>query len=288
MATLRQQNYVIPGYVRNGYFAPWTPPAGLHHVNHASMSFDLNRLPSYPEYTIEFNQWSKESGGGVLFVGDPYAVRLFHTLSWPSIRKTDRDNWEAFFLTVACAQSEQWTWWNPVQGNSLPVRFADANFPATPEIGYGYHQLQGLRLMVDINYPGQTPSGTPNYNASMGTALAVGSVVMCFPPPVRPNTGYGIDTRYAREDSSAGLPVVYRVGKTRRHTWTLSWNNLRYLHWVRLQAFFCTFVRGMKQPFVWYDTDGTARAVRLAEPKITVRHLGYDRFSCDLPLWENI
>jgi len=298
---LRQQNYVISGYVRDGYCAPWSPlyvRAGYvrdgyirtspRHITHPLMSFDLARLPSYPEYTIEFAQWSRESGGGALFAGAPYSVRLFHSLSWPSICTADRDNLETFFRTVARAQSEQWTWWNPTHGNSLPVRFADSDFPATPEVGYGYHRLDGLRLMVDINYPGMAASGVPNYNAAMGTALSIGSVVMLFPVPQRPDTGYGLTTRYAREDSSAGQPVIYRVGKTTRRPWTLFWNNLRYIHWIRLQAFFCTFVRGMSMPWTWYDTDGTARTVRLATPRIQVRQLGFDRFSCDLQLLEDL
>lgn len=288
MADLRPQNYVIPGYVRAGYCAPWSPPAGLKNVNHASMSFDLARLPSYPEYTIEFNQWNRESGGGALIVGEPYAVRLYHTLSWPSICAVDRDNWETFFHTVARAQSEPWTWWNPVHGNALTVRFADPDFPATPEIGYGYHQLSGLRIMVDINYTGQPLFGTPTYTASMGTAFVLGSMVLQLPAPVRPDTGYSLTTRYAREDSSAGRPVVCRIGKTTRHYWTLSWTNLRYLHWTRLQAFFCTFARGKKNPFVWYDTDGTARTVRLAEPRLTVKQTGYNTLSCTMPLLEEL
>lgn len=301
MPTLRPQNYAIPGYVRDGYCAPWSPlyarsgyvrdgylRTAPRNVNHGLMSFDLARLPSYPEYTIEFAQWSKESGGGALFVGSPYAVRLYHTLSWPSIKKADRDNWETFFRTIARAQSERWIWHNPVQGNAIPVRFADADFPATPEIGYGYHKLAGLRLMVDINFPGQIPSGTPNYTAAMGTALSIGSVVMQFPAPVRPQTGYGVATRFDREDSSLGKPVVYRTGKTVRRGWTLSWSSLRYIHWIRLQAFFCTFVCGMQTAFVWYDTDGTARTVRLASPRITVKQLGFDLFSCDLQLLEDL
>lgn len=301
MPSLRQQNYCLPGYVRDGYCAPWSPlyvrsgyvrdgyvSTTPRNVNHALMSFDLARLPSYPEYTIEFNQWSKESGGGALSAGDPYAVRLFHSLSWPAICKADRDNLETFFRTTAQAQSARWVWWNPVHGNALPVRFADAAFPATPEIGYGYHRLDGLRLMVDINYPGGVPTGSPNYNAAMGTVLSIGSVVMQMPAPNRPNTGYGVDTRFSREDSSGGQPVVYRVGKTVRRGWTISWHNLRYIHWIRLQAFFCSFVRGMKTTWTWYDTDGTARTVRLAQPHIIVKQLGYDRFSCDLPLFEDI
>lgn len=299
--TLRQQNYVIPGYVRDGYCAPWSPlyvRSGYvrdgyvrptpRTVNHALMSFDLARMPLYPEYSIEFNQWRRESGGGAISVGAPYAVRLYHSLSWPAICKADRDNLETFFRTIARAQSERWVWWNPIHGNALPMRFADADFPETPEVSLGYHKLSGLRLMVDVNYPGQIPTGSPNYNAAMGTALSIGSVVMLMPAPTRPNTGYGVATRHAREDSSAGEPVVYRVGKTSRRVWTLSWDNLHYIHWIRLQAFFCAFVRGMRTNWTWYDTDGTARTVRLAEPRITVKQVGYDRFTCTLPLIEDI
>lgn len=285
---LRKQRYVIPGYAQPGYFAPWTPPPGLKHVTHALMSFDLARLPVYPEYTIEFNQWSEESGGGALFVGNPYAVRLYHSLSWPSICAADRDKWETFFRTIARAQSEPWTWFNPIHGASQPVRFADADFPETPEIGHGYHRLENLRLMIDINYPGMAASGPPNYNPSMGTALSIGSVVMQLPAPSRPGTGYGVAMRYAMEDTSAGQPVIYRTGKTVRRGWNLSWNNLRYIHWIRLQAFFCTFVRGMRRSWTWFDVDGTARTVRLAEPKITVKQLGFDRYACTLPVTENI
>lgn len=302
MPALRQQNYILPGYVRDGYIVPtWSPlylrpgyvRAGYvrtqpRSVNHALMSFDLARLPSYPEYTITFNQWSKESGGGAISAGEPYAVRLYHSLSWPSICKVDRDNLETFFRTIARAQSERWVWWNPVHGNALPVRFADAAFPDTPEVAFGYHKLSGLRLMVDINYPGQIPTGAPNYNSDMGTALSIGSVVMQMPAPNRPNTGYGVATRYAREDSTLGQPVIYRVGKTTRRSWALSWSNLRYIHWIRLQAFFCSFVRGMQTPWTWYDTDGTARTMRLAGPSITVKQLGFDRFSCDLALYEDL
>lgn len=288
MPSLRPQNYVVDGYVRAGYCAPWAAPGGLKHVNHAAMSFDLARLPLYPEYTIEFNQWSRESGGGVLFAGDPACVRLFHTLSWSSIKTADRDNLELFFRTVARAQSEQWTWWNPVHGNSLLVRFADSNFPETPEVALGHHRLSGLRLMLDSNLPGQVPTGSHSYSASMGTALAIGSVIMQFPPPQRPSSGSGLSTRYCREDSSAGLPVVYRVGATCRRRWTLSWDNLRYLHWIRLQAFFCSFVRGMATPFAWYDTDGSAHTVRLGAATISVKQLAYDRFSCDLSLTEDL
>lgn len=285
---LRQQNYAIPGYAEPGYFAAWAPPAGLKHVNHAEMSFDLAHLPSYPEYTIDFVQWSRESGGGAVVVGNPYAVRVYHTLSWPALCSADRDNLETFFRTIARAQSEPWTWWNPVHGNSLAVRFADADFPATPEVGYGYHQLSGLRLVLDTNHIGQIPTGVPYYNVAMGTSLSIGSVVIQLPAPVRPNTGYGVTTRHASEDSSAGLPVVYKVGATSRRAWTLSWNNLSYIHWIKLQAFFCSFVVGMTTPFTWFDIDGTAHTVRLAQPQITVKQLGFDRFTCDLPLIEDI
>jgi len=298
---LRPQNYTPPGYVRDGYCAPWSTlyvrdgyvqPGYVRTtprpVNHPLMSFDLARMPGYPEYTIEFDQWTKESGGGSRSVGDPYAVRLYMTLSWPSICTADRDNLETFFRTVARAQSERWTWWNPIHGNALPVRFADANFPETPEVGYGYHRLDGLRLMVDVNYPGQMPTGAPNYVNGMGTALAAGSALMLFPPPSRPGSGYGVSTRHALEDSSAGEPVVYRTGKSARRVWNLTWNDLRYIHWLRLQALFCTFVRGQANPFTWYDTDGSTRTLRLAGPRITVKQLGYDRFTCTLPLLEDI
>ena len=261
----------------------------LYHVNHTDMSFNLRRLPSYPEYTIEFAQWSKESGGGAIIVGAPYAVRIFHTLSWPAICRADRDNWETFFMTIARAQSEPWQWYTPVQGYALSVRFADPDFPATPEITYGYHKLLGLRLMINISYSAAIiPTGTPVYNASMGTALSVGSVVMQFPAPVRPITGYKVATRYTSEDSSAGQPVIYRVGNTIRRTWTLSWNNLTLTNWFDLQLFFCGYVRGMKTTFTWYDTDGTARIVRLAQPQITVKQSAYNRYSCEISIWEVI
>lgn len=298
---LRPQNYAIPGYVRDGYCAPWSPlyvrdgyvqPGYVRTtpctVTHPLMSFDLARMPSYPEYTLDFNQWSKESGGGVRTSGEPYAVRLFITLSWPSLCTADRDNLETFFRTIARAQSERWIWFNPIHGNTLPVRFADADFPETPEIGFGYHRLDGLRLMVDINYTGQEPIGVPNYIGGMGTAFAIGSALMQFPAPVRPGSGYGVSTRHAREETSAGDPVVYRVGNTVRRGWTLSWSNLRYIHWIRMQALFCTFVRGQANQFTWYDTDGTPRTVSLAAPRITVKQLGYDRFSCTLPLLEDL
>jgi hypothetical protein len=141
--------------------------------------------------------------------------------------------------------------------------------------------------MHDINYPGSVPSGSPNYSADMGTALSIGSVVMRFPTPVKPATGYSLETRYVAEDSSAGLPVVQRVGSVARRKWSLSWDgNLQHIHWIRLQAFFCTFVRGRQEPFTWFDADGTARTVRLAENRLVVKQLGYDRYSCTLPLLE--
>lgn len=298
---LRPQNYAIDGYARPGYFAPWstgyvkqgyvrdgyvrTQP---RNVTHPAMSFDLRRLPAYPEFTIEFNQWSKESGGGVMFVGDPYAVRVYHSLSWSSLPGADRDNLETFFRTVACGESQRWVWWNPVNGNALPVRFADPTFPATPEVAFGYYSMQGLRLMVDINFPAQAASGAPNYSAAMRTAFSIGSVVMCFPDPETPNTGYGVTTRYMGEDTSAGRAVAYRSGMSTRRTWTLSWKNLHYIHWIRLQAFFCTFVRGMRIPFTWFDYDGTPRTVRLAQNKITVTQTNYDLFACDLSLQEEV
>lgn len=290
MFPIRQRAKILPtGYARAGYCAAaWSPPVGTHNVNHALMSFGLARLPVYPEYSVEFIQWSRESGSGVLYAGDPYAVRLFLTLSWPSIRAVDRDNLETFFCTIARAQSESWVWYSPEQGQLLPVRFADAVFPNTPEVGFGYHRLSGLRLMVDVNYSGLVPTGAPVYSAAMGTALSIGDVVMRFPAPQRPNTGYGVATRHTREDSSAGLPVVYRLGATTRRNWTLSWTNLDYYHCNWLLAFFMTYVRGLRRSFTWFDTDGTARAVRLAESKITIRQLGYNRFSCDLPLLEDI
>lgn len=286
---LRQRKALIPdGYVQPGYWVQWSPPAGTHNVNHALMSFDLARLPLYPEFTIEFNQWGKESGGGALFAGAPYAVRLFQSLSWPSIRTADRDLLETFFLTIARAQSEPWEWYNPEQGKVWPVRFADADFPETPEKGYGYHSLSGLRLMIDISYTGLVPAGVAAYTPDMGTAFTIGDVVMQFPPPGRPGSGYGTTTRHAREDSSAALAVVYRVGKTAQRRWTLSWQNLTYLHCNWLHSFFITYCRGMQRPFTWHDTDGTPRAMRLAETKITIKQSGWNRFSCDLPLIEDI
>lgn len=285
---LRRQNYVIPGYVQPGYIADWAPADGLKHVNHASMSFDLRRMPVYPEFSIEFNQWSRESGGGVVFAGSPYAVRLFHTLSWPSICKADRDNLELFFRTIAKAQANPWTWWNPIHGNSLPVRFADADFPETPQTGYGYYDLSGLRLMVDINFPGgQIPAGSPAYSTALGTVLAIGSAMQQMPPPGSA-TASKLITRYSGEDTSAGTQAIWQVGQTVRRQWMLSWANLKYIHFIGLVSFFCSFVRGMGSTFTWYESDGTAHIVRLAEPKITITQVGYDRFECDLPLIEDI
>jgi len=287
---LRQRYGIIPAEYYEAAYAEgaWTPPDGTHNVNHALMSFDLARLPSYPGFTIEFNQWSKESGGGTLFAGDPCAVRLYQTLSWPSISSADRDNWETFFRTIARAQSEPWEWYSPEQGCIWPVRFADADFPETPEISLGRYQLDGLRLMIDLNYSGLIPSGVPVYDAAMGTAFAIGDVVMPFPSPGKSGTGYGIATRHALEDSSDGAAVVYRAGKTTRKGWTISWRNLGFIHCNWLHAFFITYCRGMLRPFTWYDTDGTPRTVRLAETRITIKQTGWDRFSCDLPLIEDI
>lgn len=271
-----------------GYWSHWAPPPGTMNVNHALMSFNLVRMPSYPEFTIEFNQWNRESGGGALFVGEPYAVRCYQTLSWPGICTADRDNWETFFYSIARAQSEQWSWYSPEQGIVWPVRFADADFPETPEVAYGYHRLNGLRLMIDLNYSGLVPSGSAAYDPDMGMAFSIGDVLMQFPAPQRPNTGYGVSTRHALEDSSGGLPVVYRVGKTARKKWTISWRNLGYLQCNWLHGFFITYCSGMQRPFTWYDIDGTPRTVRLAETKITLKQSGWDRFSCDLPLIEDI
>ncbi len=286
---LRQRNTSIQsGYVDAGYFALWAPPVGTRTVNHALMSFDLGRMPLYPEFTIEFNQWQRESGGGAQFVGEPYAVRLYQTLSWPSISTIDRDNLETFFRTIARAQSEPWEYYNPEQGIVWPVRFADADFPVTPEIAYGRYSLNGLRLMIDINYSGLVASGVAAYTADMGTAFAIGDVVMRFPAPCRPGTGYGLITLHALEDSSAGAPVVYRAGKTTRNKWALSWSNLDFYHCNWLHGFFITYCRGQLRPFIWFDTDGTPRIMRLAENKITIKQTGWNRFSCDLPLTEDI
>ena len=278
-----------PGYVDESYHGPlWSPPIGTYNVNHALMSFDLTRLPSYPEFSIEFNQWCRESGGGAQFVGEPYAVRLYQSLSWPSISSADLDNLETFFRDVARAQSESWEWYSPEQGIVWPVRFADAGFPTTAEISAGRHSLSGLRLMIDLNYSGLVPLGVPVYTSDMGTAFAVGAVVMQFPTPQRPNTGHGLATRHALEDSSAGAPVVYRTGKTSRNNWTLSWSNLDFYHCNWLHGFFITYCRGQLRPFTWYDTDGTPRAVRLAVNKIVIKQTGWNRFSCDLPLIEGL
>jgi hypothetical protein len=97
-----------------------------------------------------------------------------------------------------------------------------------------------------------------------------------------------VTTRYTREDSSDGQPVVYRAGKTTRRAWTLSWSNMSYVQSNWLQGFFITYVRGMLRPFTRYDADGTIRTVRLAAATITVKQLGFDRFSCDLPLIEDL
>lgn len=289
MRIIRQrQTHVQPGYIRDGYSLAWRVPEGVKNVNHALMAFDLARLPGYPEHTMTFNQWSRSSGGGYLFAGAPYVVRVIQSLSWPSIASTDLHNLEVFFRDVARAQSEQWVWCNPEQGRLLPVRFADANFPEAPEIAPGYHKLSGLRLMIDVNYAGSIPYGTHTYSPSMGTVFAIGSIMMQFPAPSRPVTGYGLSTRHNAEDSSAAQPVVYRDGKTTLRRWKLSWADLDYVEFSRLFGFFATYTRGMLRPFTWYDIDGAARTVRLAEPVITVKQLGYDRFSCDLPLFEDM
>lgn len=279
-----QQGYHVPEYS----VGTWAPPVGTHNVNHTLMSFDLARMPLYPEFTISFDQWNKESGGGTLFAGEPYAVRLYMTLSWPSISSADRNNWETFFHTVARAQSESWGWYSPEQGCIWPVRFADADFPETVETGAGRYRLNGLRLMIDINYSGLIPSGVPVYDPTMGTTFAIGAIVMQFPAPMRPNTGHDLTTRHTMEDSTDGAPVVYRSGKTLRRGWTISWSNLTFIHCNWLHGFFITYCRGMLRPFTWYDTDGTPRTMRLAETKITLKQTGWNRFSCDLPLIEDI
>ena len=221
-----------------------------------------------------------------MFAGDPCVVRVYQSLSWPALSTADLINLETFYHSVARAQSEQWIWCNPEQGRTLPVRFADPNFPKVLEVSQGYHKLSGLRLMIDINYIGLTPAGTHNYSPLMGTAFAIGSTLMLFPAPSRPDTGYGLSTLHNSEDSSAAQPVAYRDGKTTWRGWTLTWKNLDYVEFSRLFGFFATYARGMLRAFTWYDTDGSARLVRLAEPSITARQLGYNRFSCDLPLME--
>lgn len=286
MIIRQRHTYLQPGYVQPGYEASWSPPAGMKHVNHDLMSFDLLRMPSYPEYQLEFNQWQRESGGGQLFVGEPYAVRMYQTLSWPSMPAADLSNWTLFFADVARAQSEQWVWCNPEQGMELPVRFADPEFPESREVGIGYYSVSGLRLMIDINYQGITPSGSHSYTASMGTAFAIGSIIIQLPRPQRSDTGNSLSMRCALEDDSAGQATAQRVGKTRQRPWSLGWDNLSYYEFNWLMGFFATYVRGMQRLFSWYDVDGTAHTVRLASPRITAKQTAYNRFACTLPLIE--
>lgn len=277
--------FVTYGDYADDYCEDWAPigtPALFTAAG--GLTFAPARFPGYPTYIMRWEQAVEQSAGAATLGYAPYVQELLMQMSWSGMSTTDKASLEVFFKSTAVnAQAGQFSFYNPVIGPALPVRFAESVLPLMPEVAYGRYQVD-LSLRVDINYPQMDTSGAPP--VLTGNRFVIGAVAMSFPVPLLPS-GYSIERPQTLERNTAGSPVIYNRSRLtlQQHAVPMV---LDYDGFIRLQAFFFTFAHGRHRQFVWYDQVGTARTVRLADSQITIKQLAYNRYTTEITLGEEI
>jgi len=277
--------FVTYGDYADGYSEDWSP-VGSPALFTASggITFAPSRLPGYPTYVMSWEQASAKSAGADSIAYDPYMQELLIQLSWAGMSGADKASLEAFHKSGVNGMAGQFSYYNPTAGPALPVRFADAALGNMPEVGYDRYRVE-LTLRVDINYPQMNAPGVPA--AITGNRFVIGGVAMPFPIPLRSNSGYEVTIPQTMERNSAGSPIIYNKSRLilKRHQMALV---LDFDAFIRQQSFFFTFVHGQRNKFTWYDKDEVSRVVRLADSRITIRQLGYNRYTTAFNLVEEI
>lgn len=269
----------------DGYCEDWAPVGSPALFTAAGgLTFAPSRMPGYPTYVMSWEQASEKSSGADTIAFSPYVQELLILLSWAGMSGADKAHLETFFKTTVSGMAAGFDYFNPITGPTLPVFFVEGALPAMPEIAYDRYSVD-LALRVDINYPQMETSGAPA--AITGSRFVLGAVAMPFPAAQRPSTGYGISKPQTLDRNSAGAAVVYNKSRL-----TLQLHHLAmvldYNAFINLQSFFFTFAHGQRYKFTWYDEAGTARTVRLADAKITIKHVSYNRYTTELNLVEEI
>ena len=248
-------------------------------------SFSPRRLPAYPTWIMSWDQSVQQTAGASTIACAPYVQELQLQLSWAGMAGADKAALEAFFKSSGIdGMTGQFAYTNPTAGPSLPVRFASGALDAMPEVAYGRYRVN-LALRVDLNYPQMTTSGAPP--AMTGNRFVIGAVAMQFPVPLRSSAGYEIVKPQTLERNTQGSPVIYNKSSLtlQKHQISLV---LDFEAFIRLQAFFFSFVHGARNSFTWCDESETVRTVRLAGSRIIIKQTGYDRYTTEIDLEEEI
>ena len=276
---------VTYGDYADDYCEDWAPTGTPALFTAAGVDFAPARFPGYPTYLMNWEQAVTQSAGADTVAHAPYVQEMILQLSWAGLSAADKASLETFYKSAQVnGMAGPFSYHNPVTGPAQPVRFADPALPVMPEVAHGRYQVD-LSLRIDLNYPQLVTSGAPPVLA--GNRFVLGAVAMPFPVAQRPASGYGIAKPQTLERRSDGQPVIYDKSllTLQRHKLALV---LDYEAFIRLQAFFFSFAHGRRHPFVWYDDAETARTVRLAETRISVTQTGYNRYTTELPLVEEI
>lgn len=259
------------------------PQSALPNFYHAQGSVNFKRLPLYPEYEFVFDQAVDKSAGLDSYGYAPVAQEMLIKLSWPRMFQADKVALETFYKDVVKGMARTFTYSNNLFGPALPVRFA-APLPIMPEVAYQQYRVD-LTLRVALNYPQMTATGNPP--AVTGNRFMIGSVVLQLPRPIKGDSGSGMTKAQAAGRDSGGDLVIYDQSRLihRQHRLSIIHD---YDVFLKLQAFFFTFVHGAGNRFTWVDHNEVSRTVRLASPSVSVKQLAYDRFQTDLNLIEEI
>jgi len=73
-------------------------------------------------------------------------------------------------------------------------------------------------------------------------------------------------------------------GHSTKRTWRLAFRHLSSQDHQDLQNFYDTVVGGLRDPFTYTHTDGTAYQARFIQPALPWRRLGPNQFALDLEL----
>lgn len=274
----------VYGVCFDGYCEPLAP-SGLPHFYHPDGSVTFSRLPVYPEYQMVFDQANGETDGKELVAFAPIAQEILVHLSWPRMKKADKEAFVVFFRDIVDGTSKEWTYTNEqVMGPGFPVRFASAELPVMPEVAFEQYQVD-VTLRGTRNFPQVESTGVaPVVDCSR---FVIGGIWIQVPAPSRPGSGQGLTKFQTFARDSSGSPVIYCKSGIVRIP-----HCLEILHdydtLVSFQVFFFWYTWGARKKFTWVDQDNVSRTVRLSGANITSRQLGYNRFQTTLNLIEEL
>lgn len=274
----------VYGACFDGYCDPLTP-SGLPHFYHPDGAVTFSRLPVYPEYQMVFDQAGEETDGKEVIAFAPIAQELLVRLSWPRMKKSDKETFVVFFRDIVDGASKEFTYTNgQVMGPGFPARFASAELPIMPEVAFEQYQvdvtLRGTRNFPQVESTGVAP-------ALQGSRFVIGGIWIQIPAAVRKGTGAGLTKFQGIGRDSSGAPIIYGKSGIVRVPHSLEMVH-DYDTFIALQAFFCWYTWGARKKFTWVDQDEVARTVRLSGTNIVSRQLGYNRFQTTLNLIEEL